>query len=451
MKAFIVSIIAGVLWGVPVVSMGQIITGSNGSDGAFAPTSNITINMADHPTGIYQYKSVNIPSGVTVTFTPNANYTPVVWLVQGSCVINGAVSVSAESATAPPGGYSGGNAGTNPSSGQGPGAGAAGDGDSGGNGSYGSSGEHGGGAAAGGPTYGNIFILPLIGGSGGGGDTALNSAIGGAGGGAILIAAANQIQVNGDISSNGFAGQGQINPNSLLAIFGGNGSGGAIRLVSASISGNGHVSANSAENIGSVGPSGLGRIRFDCLASTFSGNTTGVFTQGFQPIIIPVSGQGIQMAVASVGGIPAPASPKGQLIAPDVTISGQQINPIPIVVSCTNLPLNTPITVTVTPANGAPVTIQGANSAGTAASSTATVLVNMPHGGGIIYAQTVTAVLTASSTSLQRGTKERSYAETGLTTEGERFTKMEITASLGGKQRVVYLTESGKRYPFPAQ
>ena len=45
----------------------QVNSGSNGSDGAFNPTTNIVINMANHPNGTYQYTSVNIPSGVTVT------------------------------------------------------------------------------------------------------------------------------------------------------------------------------------------------------------------------------------------------------------------------------------------------------------------------------------------------------------------------------------------------
>ena len=59
----------------------QVNSGSNGSDGAFNPTTNTVINMADHPDGIYHYTSVNISNGVTVTFIPNANNTPVVWLV----------------------------------------------------------------------------------------------------------------------------------------------------------------------------------------------------------------------------------------------------------------------------------------------------------------------------------------------------------------------------------
>ena len=73
--------------GLPARGRAQVNSGSNGSDGAFNPTTNIVINMADHPNGIYQYTSVNIPTNVTVTFIPNANNTPVTWLLQGSCVI----------------------------------------------------------------------------------------------------------------------------------------------------------------------------------------------------------------------------------------------------------------------------------------------------------------------------------------------------------------------------
>ena len=59
-----------------------INTGSDGHDGALNPTTSIVIDMADHPDGIYHYTSVNIRSGVEVSFIPNANNSPVVWLVQ---------------------------------------------------------------------------------------------------------------------------------------------------------------------------------------------------------------------------------------------------------------------------------------------------------------------------------------------------------------------------------
>src|ERR1035441_2994922 len=81
-----ISVVAAV-W-LPVVCWAQVNSGSNGSDGALNPTTNIVINMASHPHGIYQYTSVTISNGVTVSFIPNAANTPVVWLVQGNCYID---------------------------------------------------------------------------------------------------------------------------------------------------------------------------------------------------------------------------------------------------------------------------------------------------------------------------------------------------------------------------
>src|ERR1035441_5632410 len=81
--------------GLPAKGRAQVNSGSDGSDGAFNPTAaNTVINMASRPSGIYQYTSVNIPATVTVTFTPNANNTPVVWLVQSTVVIKGMVDLS---------------------------------------------------------------------------------------------------------------------------------------------------------------------------------------------------------------------------------------------------------------------------------------------------------------------------------------------------------------------
>jgi len=161
----------------------QVNSGSNGSDGAFNPTTNIVINMADHPNGIYQFTSVNISNGVTVTFIPNANNTPVIWLVQSNCVIDGTVDVSGKS-TIPangaagglggPGGFRGGNGGNDGNGGQGPGGGLA-DG-SGQAAAFGTLPTLWNGSfyvtiSNGSSIYGNQFLLPLVGGSGGGGST----------------------------------------------------------------------------------------------------------------------------------------------------------------------------------------------------------------------------------------------------------------------------------------
>ena len=378
----------------PLPAQAQVNSGSNGSDGAFNPTTNTVINMADHPTGIYQYTSVNISNGVTVTFIPNANNTPVVWLVQSNCVINGTVDVSGETVAwdtvqagrGGPGGYQGGNgqAGAIPSGiGSGPGGGGLGGGGSFGTAVSGSS-----------NIYGNNFLLPLIGGSGGGGSISScyygnYGEAGGGGGGALLIAASGTITLNGWVAANGGgAGNRRCDyPSYDYCCAGGGGSGGAIRLVASRISGTGGAGA-SGGNGGCCGATGggLGRVRFDAFANELNGGIVGVFTQGYQPIIIPTAGQGAQLTVTSVGGVPVSASPTGALSTPDAVLAAQQNNPIPIVVHCSNIPLNTQITVSVKPANGAAVSATGYNNTGTLSSSTATISINIPRGGGLVYA-----------------------------------------------------------------
>src|SRR2546421_2291804 len=79
----------GFLWLFPAVALAQVNSGSNGSDGPFAPTTNVVIDMTTHADGIYQFTSVHIPGGVGVSFIPNAKNTPVIWLVQDSCIIEG--------------------------------------------------------------------------------------------------------------------------------------------------------------------------------------------------------------------------------------------------------------------------------------------------------------------------------------------------------------------------
>ena len=380
---------------------GQVNSGSTGADGAFNPTTNTVVDMSDHPTGIYHYTAVNIPAGVVVTFTPNAANTPVIWLVQSNCVISGAVDVSGQSADylsdtgngagglGGPSGFRGGNGGINANGGQGPGGGAV-----------GPSGE----AAAfgtlpsynfqypvtnGTTIYGNQYLLPLIGGSGGGGGTNFLAG-GGGGGGVFLIAASQAIELSGSIDARG--GNGAVVRFGYSAAYpGGGGSGGAVRLVAPRLTGRGRISVSGGYGPGNSVIGGQGRVRFDIFENNFGGTISGVFSQGFQPIILPSTGTGTQLAVASIAGVPVAASPAGVQATPDAIIAGQQSNPVVILVRCTNLPLNTPVTVTVKPANGATISAVGYNTAGTLASSTATVSLNMPRGGGLIYATAATA------------------------------------------------------------
>ena len=427
----------------------QINSGSDGHDGAFNPTANTVINMADHPDGIYQYTSVNIPVGVTVSFTPNANNTPVVWLVQSDCFIGGSIALdgkySSEGGVGGAGGFAGGNGGLGLSGGNGFGPGGGIGSNWGGNASYSTMGQiagsWNGSQGAAGNTYGNVFIVPLIGGSGGGGSS---SESGAGGGGAILIAASGTITLNGLISANGGGGTQHWG--------GGGGSGGAVRLVATTLTGSGSINAMGGSSRYYDSPfdyysqAGKGRIRLDSLINTLSGYSQfqGDVSSGFQPIIILAPGQQAALSISSIANISVPPTTTGSLINPDVIIPGQQMNPIPIVVQCSNIPLNTSITVEVHPALGATVAAVGMNTAGTQASSTATIDVNMPHGGGAILAQTVIPI---SFASLGNDEKNKSFAKTGLTADGERFAKMELTVTPAGKQRIVYLTASGKRYP----
>jgi hypothetical protein len=373
MKIKILPAIAALALGLQTIQA-QVNSGSNGSDGALdfsgiSVTTNIVIDMHDHPTGICNYTYVNIPSNVTVTFVPNTGNTPVYWLVQSNIVVSGVINVSggivpfgqSQGAAGGPGGYQGGN-GANGSvpatSGLGPGGGAPG-------GNLG--------ATSGTYNYGNQYLIPLLGGSGGGG---VGCGLGGGGGGgAILIATSGSITLGGGILANGGYGIGGLGCGGSSS-----GSGGAVRLIAAHISGNGAVSASPG-----------GRVRFDTYDSEITVGVNGQFSTGSQFIVIPTSGQLPQLTVTSVGGVPVSPSPTGTLTTPDAVLSALQTDPVPIVVSCANLPLHSLITVSVKPANGSPVSATGYNDTGTQSSSTATLSINIPRGGGLIYATAATS------------------------------------------------------------
>jgi len=67
-------------------------SGSTGADGAFSPTSNTTLALP--PDGVFNFTTIDIPAGVTVTFTRNATNTPVTMLAGGNVVIAGTISLN---------------------------------------------------------------------------------------------------------------------------------------------------------------------------------------------------------------------------------------------------------------------------------------------------------------------------------------------------------------------
>lgn len=192
----------------------------DGSDGAFNPSSNITIS------GEKNYTSVFIPAGVTV----NVNrYATIKCL--GSFVNNGIVSANGQGASGGSAGKAAGNGGTG-------GTGITANGGAGGNTSYGT------GGAGGGCYASNISITNSIagdlckysaeigigaGGGGGGGAYRDAGGAGGAGGGAIKIIT-DSLKNKGKITANGNGGAGGSGGAS-----GGGGGGGSILIVATTI------------------------------------------------------------------------------------------------------------------------------------------------------------------------------------------------------------------------
>ncbi len=442
---------------IPGIAHATFDSGSNGHDGVLNPTANLVIDMADHPDGIYQYVSVNIPTGVTVSFKPNSANTPVTWLIQESCTVAGAVAISGmnladrNATIGGPGGYGGGRgplgAGAEmPEAGQGPGGGrVSSELLGGGNASFGTAGEAMGSQSAAGDTYGNDFLLPLIGGSGGAGGRFLFEAghpyaAGGAGGGgAILLVASGEITISGSITATG----GSTTQNFSG---GGAGSGGAIRLVGTSLRGTGYLNTSG----GTCWPpypywpndAGQGRIRIEAFSDNFTGGCTGVVTRGMQNVLFLPSNVTPHLSITQVAGISIPVTPSGSVTSPDVILPGELTGPMTVVVHAENIPINTPITVDVKPYSGASVSGTAQN-IGTLDSSTATVSLDIPRGGGSITARAVTAVNPGKSGDGQP--QSVSYRDTGLTTDGERFKTAEVSTTLGGPNQVVFVTESGKR------
>jgi hypothetical protein len=395
----------GLILGILALSMGAALaqtftSGSTGADGALDLTGTPPGTVIDFDPAaftppldadgdsVYHFTTITIPANVTVRLRANkAGAAPIHWLATGVVVIdgtldlngnNGHTSVAPRVPSVPgPGGFAGGiGPGTPnlpPQAGFGPGGGCAG----GGNAGHATSGS-GNSCTTGGLSYGNPFVLPLIGGSGGGGFNAgfFGSGGGGAGGGAIMIASSVSIRVNGVIRANG--GSGGSGPgNSPL----GAGSGGAIRLVAPTMTGAGSLEAFSGNN----NLAAPGRIRIEALQNTFTGSTGGVArvtTLLPAPILLP-TGPLPQLRVVSVGGQAVPAHPRGTFSPADVTLNTTQA--VAIQLEGQNIPPGTPVTVTVTNETEGTQVVASPPLAGTAALSTATVTVTVPAGFSQIF------------------------------------------------------------------
>jgi hypothetical protein len=332
---------------VPVAAQGGFSSGSTGADGAFAPTTSQTISVP--ASGVFNYTTVTIPSGVTITYLANAANVPLTILASGDVQITGTLKVSGQDGNPTgfggiggPGGGRGGNGGVNLSSGtngDGPGGGKGGLVSTGSpancsNGGAGGAGFQVPGAGSlGGSVYGTKNLIPLIAGSGGGGGCGASNDVGtggGGGGGALLVASSTTITIGGagTISAKGGAGGSKAGSDAS----GGGGSGGAVRLVANTITGQGVIditggSVGGASSVGQQGSAGgFGYIRAEAfnltgfIPSTINTPVSGGLPSSAVPTNLPT------LQIVSVGGVAAPASPAGSFQgSPDIVLPASPI------------------------------------------------------------------------------------------------------------------------------
>lgn len=456
LPAFLTLTFSLVCAGETLQAQSRFSSGSTGADGAFAPTATQSIPVPD--SGVFNFTTVNIPAGVTITFTRNATNTPVIILASGDVVIAGIINIDGKDGASNavggqggPGGYDGGNGGYgfdrtfSGVPGDGPSGGGGGIGGpsitrdqtgSGGGGGFGTAGGNGelvANGGRGGPQFGAVTILPLIGGSGGGGGGAPaneRGGPGGGGGGAILIASSGTITLNGQISANGRNGDGFSN----FQTGGGGGAGGAVRLISNTLAGTGNISVSGGSGgrlSGGRGARGYVRIEtFD--KKDFSGNSTPAIIISFalpQQISPP---NPPLLRIASVGGVSAPSKPHGTFHGfPDIIVPSSQPNVVSVAIEGTGLPLGTIVQVTVRPANGNHTIVQSTGLAGTEAASTATASLPLPIGVSVIIASAVADLVLAKATPIFM--------------DGERVQSIEVAATFGGASELTYVTQSGRR------
>lgn len=374
------TLLLAALFGGLISAHAQLTIPSDGSDGAFNPGANVEIDLglaangtwtaAGNGNGVYdaskwavvfKYSSVNIPTGVKVTFKNHPSYAPVVWLVQGNVTIAGELNLDGKVGVAD---AVGGLIPTEP----GPGGfrGAA-KGPLGGGFGYGPGGRQFFGRYA--AVYGNPQIIPLIGGSGG--YSAFGKS-GAGGGGAIAIFSGSTVSVNGLIT----AGTKETQPEII-------GSGGAVRIVADAVTGIGQVSCNTtwANNYADVTAESLGRIRIEANSLAPSLRTapeTIAVPPANTPVIWPAA-NAPTAKVVSVDAVNAPADPHAPLVAgADVAI--QNSNQVNILIETTNFPIEGVVQLNITPKFGNRTTLNATRLSGDITSATWRVQTTLPQG-----------------------------------------------------------------------
>ena len=165
------------------------------------------------------------------------------------------------------------------------------------------------------------------------------------------------------------------------------------------------------------------------MAST--SNSPGPVSAGSVPQLANVP----TIAITSVGGTAAPATLLASYSTPDITLAAGTQNPVQVVMSLTNTPVDssTTIAVRLVP-QGSPssVTVASADHTGTFASSTATASVNLAVGAPTLLQASAATTLTGQQASLFP------------TIAGEPVQRVKLAASMGEASTITLVTRSGR-------
>lgn len=475
-------------------------SGSTGADGALNPAVNTEIQLP--PSGILNYSSINIPTGVTVTFKKNAANTPVYLLVSGSATIAGSINVSGTDSRnsgtfgdgnladdgipglGGPGGFDGGRGGRDDQSlranvirggaGLGPGGGNGGTELAVGqcsSGTYYPNYGLGGAYATKGANYyyliycgnnattqaadqaakpyGSSSLQPLIGGSGGGGGTGginYGGSGGGGGGGAILIAVTGILTLasSGSVVSGGGTAGG-VTGTGLLG-YGAGGSGGSIRILASAITGSGKLSApggcSLVDTVNSTSYCGAGNSGLGGSVGRIRVEADNItYTGTSTPAYVVDTPSSIFVSSVPslrIASVAGSNVPANPTGNADVTLPASLANPITVNFETTNIPPGSTVELRVVPAYGAVVKALSPAITGSNASGNTSVSISLPQGPSTLQAITSYTVTVAMGESLSR------FAQ------NERVEKVEIIAGVGSVESTARLiTVTGKSFEVP--
>ncbi|MBI4537299.1 MAG: hypothetical protein HY712_05010 [candidate division NC10 bacterium] len=235
---------------------------------------------------------------------------------------------------------------------------------------------------------------------------------------------------------------------------GGGGSGGAIRLIAPTLTGTGGTLRAQGGGTGGgwgTGPGGDGRIRLEAytLTLTIGGYSGGQITPpastAYPQPVFPPAGQPT-LTIASVAGLPVPASPKGTFLdPPDISLPAGTSTPITIGLTASHIPLGTVIRVTATAQGQASTSADSTGLSGSLESSTATASLPVSLTRPSLLTATATYALVA------RAGEGPLYAEGPVPSgvEGEEVTHVKVAAGFGGGSTITHITKSGREVEQP--